>query len=69
VSNRIARSLAILVAATAIFIHAQPPPEFEVASVKPNLANDRIVTVRLGPGGVFTATGYTLVLLSSGPTA
>ena len=62
-SNRIARSLAILISATTIFIHAQAPHEFEVASVKPNLANDRIVTVRLGPGGVFTATGYTLVLL------
>jgi uncharacterized protein (TIGR03435 family) len=56
------RSLAVLIAA-AMFMQAQAPAEFEVASVKPNLANDRIVTVRLGPGGVFTATGYTLVLL------
>jgi uncharacterized protein (TIGR03435 family) len=34
-----------------------------VASVKPNLANDRIVSIRVGPGGIFAARGYTLVLL------
>ena len=37
--------------------------EFEVASVRPNMANDRIVTINVGPGGRFTARGYTLVLL------
>ena len=37
--------------------------EFEVASVRPNNANDRIVTVDVGPGGRFSARGYTLVLL------
>jgi len=39
------------------------PAEFEVASVRLNTANDRIVTVNLGPGGRFAARGYTLVLL------
>ena len=36
---------------------------FEAASVKPNLANDRIVTVQLSPDGRFMARGYTLALL------
>jgi len=63
VTSRITLILAILIATAAIFLQAQAPPEFDVASVKPNLANDRIVTVHLGPGGVFNATGYTLVLL------
>lgn len=36
---------------------------FEVASVRPNLLNDKIVTIQVGPGGRFTARGYTLVLL------
>jgi uncharacterized protein (TIGR03435 family) len=42
---------------------AQSPREFEIASVKPNLLDDRIVQVRVGPGPVLTARGYTLVLL------
>jgi uncharacterized protein (TIGR03435 family) len=41
----------------------QAPREFEVASVKPNLLDDRIVQVRVGPGPTFMARGYTLVLL------
>jgi uncharacterized protein (TIGR03435 family) len=41
----------------------QPPAEFEVASVKRNTLNDRIVSIRVGPGRRFTARGYTLVLL------
>jgi uncharacterized protein (TIGR03435 family) len=41
----------------------QPPAEFEVASVRQNLLNDRIVTVNVGPGGRFAVRGYTLVLL------
>jgi len=52
-----------LLVAAAAFMQAQAPTEFEVASVKPNLADDRLVTIRVGPGGVFIATGYTLVLL------
>ncbi len=36
---------------------------FDVASVRPNVANDRIVTVQVGPDGRFTARGYTLALL------
>src|SRR5947207_5758143 len=56
-------SLIGLLVAAAAFTQAQAPTEFEVASVKPNLADDRLVTIRVGPGGVFVATGYTLVLL------
>ena len=36
---------------------------FDVASVRPNLRSDRIVTVQLSPGGEFTVRGYTLALL------
>src|SRR5438128_10652358 len=61
--NRIAGSLIGVVAAAAAFAQVQPPAEFEVASIRPNKADDRIVTVNVGPGGVFAATGYTLVLL------
>ena len=57
------RSFAALLVTAAAFTQAQVPTEFEVASVKPNLADDRLVTIRVGPGGVFVATGYTLVLL------
>lgn len=39
------------------------PREFEAASVKVNKLDDRIVTIRVGPGGRFDARGYTLVLL------
>src|SRR5262245_58305690 len=42
-------------------IHAQPK-EFEVASVKQNKLDDRIVTINV-TGGRFDARGYTLVLL------
>ncbi len=38
-------------------------PQFEVASVRPNLLDDRIVTIDVGPGNRFSARGYTLVLL------
>lgn len=37
--------------------------EFEVASVRQNKLDDRIVTIHVGPGGRFTARGYTLALL------
>lgn len=36
---------------------------FDVASVKANMRNDRIVTVQVSPDGRFTARGYTLALL------
>jgi uncharacterized protein (TIGR03435 family) len=52
-------AFAIVVAVAA----AQAPAGFEVASVKPNLLDDRIVDVRVGPGPTFMARGYTLVLL------
>ena len=59
--NRIAWSLVGLMAAAAAF--AQSPTAFEVASVRPNRADDHIVTINVGPGGRFAARGYTLVLL------
>src|SRR5215471_1939702 len=39
------------------------PMEFEVASLKQNTLDDRIVTIDVGPGGRFAARGYTLKLL------
>jgi uncharacterized protein (TIGR03435 family) len=60
-STRIARSLIGVIAAGSSF--AQAPAEFELASIRPNTANDRIVTIDVGPGGRFTARGYTLKLL------
>lgn len=42
---------------------ASDPREFEAVSVKVNKLDDRIVTIRVGPGGRFDARGYTLVLL------
>jgi uncharacterized protein (TIGR03435 family) len=47
----------------ATMLVAQAPAEFDVASIKPNNLNDRIVTIKIGPGGKFTARGYTLQLL------
>src|ERR1700694_1841342 len=61
--NRMVWSLIGLIAAAAAFPQVQAPTEFEVASVRPNTANDRIVTINVGPGGRFAARGYTLVLL------
>jgi uncharacterized protein (TIGR03435 family) len=62
-SNRIARSLVAIIAAAPAFSQVPSPTEFEVASIRPNTANDRIVTINIGPGGRFTARGYTLKLL------
>lgn len=53
---RIALGLFLAVAAFA-------QPKFDAASVKPNLLNDRIVTIDPDPGGHFAARGYTLKLL------
>jgi uncharacterized protein (TIGR03435 family) len=58
VSNRIAWSVIVVMTAAGVFAQ-----EFEVASVRPNTLNDRIVTINVGPGGRFAAKGYTLVLL------
>ncbi len=41
----------------------QTPAEFEVASVRPNTGNDRIVTIDSTPEGNFHARGYSLKLL------
>jgi len=53
----------LLMAFSQVFSQPKPSTEFEVASVRPNVADDRIVTIKVGPGGRFTARGYTLVLL------
>jgi uncharacterized protein (TIGR03435 family) len=57
-TSRVAPAVTSLFAAAASFAQT-----FEVASVKPNLLNDRIVTINVGPGGRFAARGFTLVLL------
>lgn len=62
-STRIAWSLIGVIASTAALAQVEKPTEFEVASIKPNTANDRIVTINVGPGGRFSARGYTLKLL------
>jgi uncharacterized protein (TIGR03435 family) len=62
-SNRIARSLIGIIASAVVFAQVQAPTEFDVASIRPNTANDRIVSISVGPGGRFAATGYTLQLL------
>jgi uncharacterized protein (TIGR03435 family) len=61
VLNRIAHTTVIAVAAALAQLAA--PAEFEVASVRLNKLNDRIVSINVGPGGRFAARGYTLVLL------
>ena len=53
----------LLTAVSQAFSQPKPSTEFEVASVRPNVADDRIVTINVGPGGRFSARGYTLVLL------
>lgn len=62
-SNQIARSLIGIIALGAALALAQSPSEFEVASIRQNTANDRIVSISVGPGGRFLARGYTLQLL------
>src|SRR6266480_1943079 len=62
-SNRIALSVISLIAAAAVFSQGQASVKFEVASIRPNTADDHIVTINVGPGGRFAARGYTLVLL------
>jgi uncharacterized protein (TIGR03435 family) len=61
--NRIADALIGIIAAVAAIAQVPAPTEFDVASVRLNTLNDRIVTVNVGPGAKFTARGYTLVLL------
>jgi uncharacterized protein (TIGR03435 family) len=59
----IARGLIAIIASATAFAQAQAQTEFEVASIRPNAANDHIVTINIGPGGRFDARGYTLKLL------
>jgi uncharacterized protein (TIGR03435 family) len=60
-AKRIAWSLAAIFSWSILL--AQNRAGFEVASVRPNTLDDRIVTISVGPGARFTARGYTLVLL------
>jgi uncharacterized protein (TIGR03435 family) len=53
----------VLAGLLAAAVLAQAQAAFEVAAVKRNTLEDRIVTIRVGPGGRFDARGYTLVLL------
>ncbi len=53
----------LLATVSPTFSQQKSTVEFEVASVRPNMADDHIVTINVGPGGRFTARGYTLVLL------
>jgi uncharacterized protein (TIGR03435 family) len=62
-TNLVARILIGVLATAAAFAQALGPTEFEVASIRQNHLNDRIVTIHVGPGGIFTARGYTLQLL------
>ncbi len=55
-----ALSLAVLALTIGSAAHAQ---KFEVASIKPNAANDNRVMIRMAPGGRFTATGVPLKML------
>jgi uncharacterized protein (TIGR03435 family) len=57
-----ARLISVLTIVTA-FARAQAPTEFEVASIKQNKLNDRLVTIDVGPGARFAARGYTVKLL------
>jgi uncharacterized protein (TIGR03435 family) len=63
VPNRRVCAVTAAIAAAVVLAQGQAPAEFEVASVRLNTLNDRIVTINVGPGGRFTARGYTLVLL------
>jgi len=56
-------TLMAFTAVAAALAQERAPAEFEVASVRQNRLDDRIVTVNVGPGGRFAARGYTLVLL------
>ena len=56
---------AVLLAALVSGAWAQPQiaPKFEVATVKPNSADDHRIMIGIQPGGRFQATGVTLKLL------
>lgn len=54
------RVLLLILLATTAFGQAL---SFDVASLRPNTLNDRIVTIDPGPGGRFSARGYSLKLL------
>ena len=62
-SRRCSVSLIMIFFAGRVAGQPPAPKEFEVASVRPNRLNDRIVTIDVGPGGRFAARGYTLKLL------
>ena len=62
-ANKIRRGSLLLALSATAFSQVPSRAVFEVASVRPNVADDRIVTIEVGPGGRFAARGYTLVLL------
>jgi hypothetical protein len=53
----------LLLVSVSLFGQISGATEFEVASIKPNVRDDRIVTIDVGPGRVFSARGYSLKLL------
>ena len=60
---RIWKCLIPLLALSSPEIMVAATDQFEVASVRPNTLDDRIVSIAVGPGGRFVVRGYTLVLL------
>jgi len=62
-SHRLACPLCGVLIAVFAAAQVRKAIEFEVASVRPNTADDHIVTIAVGPGDRFTARGYTLGLL------
>jgi uncharacterized protein (TIGR03435 family) len=57
------RIMFIFLAMTAASAQTGTPLRFDAASVKPNTLDDHIVRIERGPGGHFSAHGYTLKLL------
>src|SRR5260370_23720251 len=60
--NRTTCSLIGSLATAALFAQVQAPTAFKIASIRPNTADDHVVTINVGHGGRFAARGYTLVL-------
>ncbi len=61
--SRICWTVTALAAAVPAAAQVSPATQFEVASVRQNVADDHIVSIDVGPGNRFAARGYTLVLL------
>jgi len=62
--NRTVTRIGLLTAlVSGVWAQTQPAPRFEVATVKPNFADDHRIMIGIQPGGRFQATGVTLKLL------